>query len=398
MPFELTDLSASELRSRGAEWTALEIGQQPSVWRETERLVTAGRARLDAFLAPLLANPSLRIVLSGAGTSAYIGDCLAPALSAHLQRRVDAVATTDLVSGPHLRLQRNVPTLLVSFARSGNSPESVAAVEVAERALERVHHLVITCNGEGGLASRARKQDNAFSIVLPDATCDRSFAMTSSFSSMLLTAALAFGLVRTNAVEPLARSAESLLARSWPLARKLVSGKFQRVVYLGSNELRGLASEAALKLLELTDGRVVAVADSTLGFRHGPKTIVDTRTLVVVMLSNDPYTRAYDVDLLRELRRDARAGAILAQGARAEGLEGAEHVLFDGMGGASDIEVALLHVIVAQSYALAQSLALGLAPDRPNASGVVNRVVQGVIVHPWPGPATKEPSGDVPGR
>jgi tagatose-6-phosphate ketose/aldose isomerase len=214
--------------------------------------------------------------------------------------------------------------------------------------------------------------------------------MTSSFSSMLLAAALLFGAIPPTAVTALAGAATAVLEESWPLAQRLVAQSFERVVYLGSNELRGLASEAALKMLELTDGRIVAMADSTLGFRHGPKTIINDRTLVVVMLSNVAYTRAYDRDLLHELRRDGRAGAILALGARADGMEGGQHFTFAQMSEASDLEVALLSALVAQSYALMQSLALGLTPDRPNASGVVNRVVQGVIIHPWPGDTSEK--------
>lgn len=394
----LPHLSPAELEARGATWTAREIAQQPAVWSEIAQLVAEQRTRLDGFLDPLLSDPALRIVLSGAGTSAFIGNCLAPALSAHLRRRVDAIATTDLVSGPRFWLHAGVPTLVVSFARSGNSPESVAAVDLAEHTLAGAHHLIITCNSEGALAARARELRSALALVLPDATNDRSFAMTSSFSSMLLTAALAFRVVRPSAIAPLSRSASALLTQAWPLAQRLVTRKFQRVVYLGSNELHGLASEAALKLLELTDGRVLAIADSTLGFRHGPKTIINDRTLVVVMLSNDPYTRAYDCDLLRELQRDGRAGGLLALGARAEGMEGAEHLLFADMSEAPDIELALLNAVVAQSYALLQSLALGLTPDRPNAAGVVNRVVQGVVIHPWQGDQSKGKDDDVPRR
>ena len=391
----LPHFSPAELEARGATWTAREIAQQPAVWSEIAQLVTDERARLDKFLAPLLADPALRIVLSGAGTSAFIGNCLAPALSAHLRRRVDAIATTDLVSGPRFWLQEGVPTLIVSFARSGNSPESVAAVDLAEQTLAEAHHLIITCNPEGALAARARQLRSALALVLPDATNDRSFAMTSSFSSMLLTAALTFGVVRPTAIGPLSSAASVLLNQAWAMAQRLVARKFQRVVYLGSNELRGLASEAALKLLELTDGRIIAMADSTLGFRHGPKTIINDRTLVVVMVSNDPYTRAYDCDLLRELQRDGRAGGLLALGARSEGMEAAEHLLFVGVSEVSDIELALLNAVVAQSYALLQSLALGLTPDRPNASGVVNRVVQGVVIHPWQGHPSKHKGSDV---
>jgi tagatose-6-phosphate ketose/aldose isomerase len=383
MSSDFPGLSAAELEARGAMWTAREIAQQPEIWRQVAQLVACQRSRLDGFLANLLDDPATRVILSGAGTSAFIGDCLAPALSAHLRRRVDPIATTDLVSGPHLWLQGDAPTLLVSFARSGNSPESAATVDLAEQALKNVHHLIITCNAAGELAGRARRLRSACVLVLPDATNDRSFAMTSSFSAMLLTAALVFGVIRGDAVAALTRCVETLLPQVWPLAQRLVARGFERVVYLGSNELHGLACEGALKLLELTDGRIVALADSTLGFRHGPKSVINDKTLVVVMLSNDAYTRAYDCDMLRELRRDARAGAILALGASAEGMQGGEHLLFAGMTHAADIELALAHIVVAQSYALLQSLALGLRPDCPNAAGVVNRVVQGVTIHPW---------------
>ena len=384
MATDFPGVGQAELLAQGAEWTAREIAQQPSVWPQIERLVALQRTQLDGYLKPLLAKPDLRIVLSGAGTSSFIGDCLVPALSARLHRRVESIATTDLVSGPHLLLQSDVPTLLVSFARSGNSPESVAAVDFAEHALVDVHHLIITCNAEGELVKRSRQLRSAHAIVLPEATNDRGFAMTSSFTSMLLTAALSFGLLQSDAVPALAASANSVLQQAWPLAQRLVAREFQRVVYLGSNGLRGLASEAALKLLELTDGKVVALAESTLGFRHGPKTVINERTLVVVMLSNDAYTRAYDLELLAELRRDARAGTILALSGRQENVPEGDNVIFDGLHDAGDIELALAHIVVAQTYALLQSLALGLTPDRPNAAGVVNRVVQGVNIHPWP--------------
>ena len=382
----VTGLPAAELESRGAAWTAREIAQQPDVWIEVGALIARQRADLDGFLQPLTADSRLRVVLTGAGTSAYIGDCLAPALSARLQRRVEAIATTDLLSGPDLRLPSDGPTLLVSFARSGNSPESVAAVELAERLLAgRVFHLVITCNAEGALAVRARRQPNAQLLLMPEAAHDRGFAMTSSFSAMLVAGALAFGILGDDAPRRLALAAADFLRPANELAGRLVARGFERVVYLGSNELRGLASESALKLLELTDGRVVAVSDSTLGFRHGPKTIINGRTLVVVLLSNSSYARAYDADLLRELEREGRAGGLVALAGREDGVGGVETLIIPGMHDAADLELAPLFVLFAQGFALRQSLALGLTPDRPDPSGTVNRVVQGVTIHPWNG-------------
>jgi tagatose-6-phosphate ketose/aldose isomerase len=385
-------LAAAELESRGAAWTAREIAQQPAVWSEVAALIGRERARIDAFLGPLLADVTARLVLTGAGTSAFIGDCLAPALSSRFGRRVEAIATTDLLTAPATRLAGDAPTLLVSFARSGNSPESVAALDLAEHLLAgRVRHLVITCNREGALALRARALANACVIQMPDATHDRGFAMTSSFSAMLVAAALAFRAMDAEAVLRLAAGAEALLPTVAAVAGGLVSRRFERVVYLGSNELRGLASEAALKLLELSDGRVVATADSTLGFRHGPKTILNGRTLVVLLLSNDAYARAYDVDLLQELARDGRAGHLLALAGRDDGVGNVERIVYPGMVDAPDLELVPMHVLFAQAFALLQSLALGLAPDRPDATGTVNRVVQGVTIHPWNGSAHDVP-------
>jgi tagatose-6-phosphate ketose/aldose isomerase len=383
---DILGLSTTALDAAGGGLTAREIAQQPAVWPQIDALVTAHRATLDAFLGPLLARPDLRIVLTGAGTSAFLGECLAPAM---LGRgwRAEAVPTTDIVSGPQQFLQADVPTLVVSFARSGSSPESIAAVHLADQLVKDVHHLVITCNADGELYRLAQGRANAVAILLPDATHDRGFAMTTSFTSMLLAAGLAFGVLPAGAAAAPAAAGAALHATALPLLQALVAQRFQRVVYLGSNELRGLAREASLKLLELTDGRVVALFDSPLGFRHGPKTIVDDQTLVVVFLSNDAQARRYDLDLLRELRNDGRAGRVLAlSGQPAPELEQAgDCVVLDGTQAAGDLALALPYIVFCQSFALLQSLAQGLRPDTPSVSGTVNRVVRGVTIYPLAG-------------
>ena len=220
---------------------------------------------------------------------------------------------------------------------------------------------------------------------MPEAAHDRGFAMTSSFSAMFLAGAMAFRLVDVGRGRPPRPRGRGPAAARCRAGAAPGEPGFERVVYLGSNELRGLAAEAALKLLELTDGRVVAVSESTLAFRHGPKTIINDRTLVVFLLSNDAYARAYDRDLMRELRRDGRSGGLLALGGRPDGIGDVESLIIPGMSDASDLELVPLLVLVAQSYALIQSLALGLTPDKPDPAGTVNRVVQGVTIHPWNG-------------
>lgn len=378
-------LSEPFLAAHGAGRTAREIAQQPQAWQQTQTLLSAQREPINEFLAPLLAAEPLRIILTGAGTSAYIGQCLAPELLRTLGKRVEAIATTDLVSGPRDYLQREVPTLLVSFARSGASPESLAAISLADQCLKRCHHLILTCNPEGELYRQALGKKGRLAILLPAITHDQGFAMTSSFSSMYYAALAIFGGIERYAarVNPIAQAANTLIERYNLQLQALAERNLERAVFLGSRGFSGLAAEAALKLLELTDGAVVATANSPLGFRHGPKTIVNRSTLVVVFVSNDALARRYELDLLQELHGEAATGALLAVAAQ----EPAAPQPFDwltvpDMQAAEDAALVLPYVIVAQLYAFHRSVQLGNTPDTPCASGRVNRIVKGVVIYP----------------
>jgi tagatose-6-phosphate ketose/aldose isomerase len=375
-------MTQAELEQAGGYWTAREISQQPSVWADIERLMAESRAALHACLDPLLRRPDLRVVLTGAGTSAFVGECLAPGLT-RAGFRAQAIATTDLVGSPDRWLTR-APLLLVSFARSGNSPESVAALALAEQAASECHHLIFTCNREGALYRYAQSAPNAHAVLLPEETNDRGFAMTSSFSGMLLAAALGFGLLPDAPAAALAQWAGEIFRSGIAVAASLARAGFERVVYLGSNECKGLAREAALKMLELSDGRVVTLAETPLGFRHGPKTIVNAKTLVVMFLSNDAYARGYEMEVLEELRADGVAARVVALTAEDAGQSRrVDSVGVPGATAATTLGLCFPYAVFIQALAFLQSLALGLRPDLPNAKGVVNRVVQGFTIHPW---------------
>ena len=385
-------LTATELRSRGAEWTVREIAQQPQLWPEILQR-TADDAALAAFLAPQLGNASLRILLTGAGTSSFVGECLAPCLMRAGAPAV-AIPTTDIVSSAASTLPRRDPTLMVHFARSGNSPESVAALELAEQRIPACAHLVVTCNAEGALYRRSRQMPRAHALLLPEPCNDRGFAMTSSFTGMLLAAAVALRVQGADAsrIERMATLATWLITDCLPRLTALVGAQFERVVYLGSRELKGLAREAALKMLELTDGRVISMGETPLGFRHGPKTVLNGSAVTVQFLSNEPHARRYDLDLLAELRLDAVAGRVIALSGISDAPQhpdtlplGELTTSYDPIDTpATDLELSLPYIVFAQTLAVLRSLSLGLTPDRPNAAGTVSRVVQGVSIYPAP--------------
>jgi len=358
--------------------TILEIGQQPDVWREI-----AGRsdAETSEFLRPIVERPDLRIILTGAGSSAFIGEIVAASLRRNLKRRVEAIATTDIVAVPLDHLERDTPTLLVSFGRSGNSPESVATTELADELVTDVWHLIFTCDPAGTLARTHEGRANSRVVHMPARTNDTGFAMTSSLTSMLLSCLLTLGGVRPESAEALAAAAEHVSGLSSDI-RDLARAKKQRFVYLGSGPLTGLARQSALKLLELTAGEVVTYFDSSLGFRHGPKSVLDSDTLAIVYVSTDPYTRRYDLDIIAELREQLGQEAVKVISAEPVPDALGPALVLSGLGGLDDAQVALPYLVFAQYLALFSSLEYGKTPDNPFPSGEVSRVVKGVTIHP----------------
>lgn len=368
-------------------WTEEEIRQQPASWIRSLANIDNIRSAIDSFLAPLLRKNDLRIVLTGAGTSAFIGDIIAPWLASQTGKNISAVPTTDLVTNPMDYLNPAHPLLLVSFARSGNSPESVAAVELANQFVPECYHLTITCNEAGSLYQNAVASDNAFALLMPAETHDRGFAMTSSITTMMASCLAVFAPQKINSqtFRDVADRCQTILTSLGDFSDGVFgNAPWKRIVYLGSGGLQGAARESALKVLELTAGKLAAFYDSPTGFRHGPKSLVDNETLVVVFVSSHPYTRQYDLDLLAELRRDRQALRVVAIAAQTDDvIEAGPHILLPPARTFIDMELAFCFLIYAQVFALTQSISIGNTPDTPSASGTVNRVVQGVVIHPW---------------
>ncbi|MRH02448.1 SIS domain-containing protein [Xanthomonas sontii] len=377
----LSDASAWQ-RLGGAD-TAREIAQQPALWRTLAQDLAQAGDRLQAFLGDRLADPNQRVLFTGAGSSGFIAEMVADAINAQWPAEVRAVHTTSLLTHPALYLQRARPTLLVSFGRSGSSPESVAAVERVRSDVDEARFLDITCNADGELARRGAGRADTCTLLMPPASCDRAFAMTSSLTCMLLAALSVFDRApwetRSARLQRLTELADRGLAQWDGAVAALAQRPFARVIYLGSGPLEALAREAALKVLELTAGRVLALANTPLGFRHGPKSTLDRSTLVVMLRSVQPLARRYEQDLLDELRRDGVAGQVLAIGPHADIGAGDDHTL--AVAGLDDPWLAPLWLGFAQLFALQRSAALGLTPDNPFPDGTVNRVVQGVTIH-----------------
>ncbi|MBZ2386955.1 SIS domain-containing protein [Anaerococcus murdochii] len=373
-------LDVNKLEERDFKNTYTEIFAQADTWEEVYGLYEERKADIEKFLANF--DKDTKVIFTGAGTSEYVGNIAQDYLKTHGDFDFESIATTDLVSAPYLHFKKDQKTLLVSFARSGNSPESLAAVKLGEQIVDDFYNLPITCAHDGKLAVNLKDDPNSYVFLNPAITNDKGFAMTNSFSSMLLASLLIFDTSLENKkdlVEKLASIARETYARVEEI-EKLIDFDFDRVAYLGSGPLGKLTKEARLKILELTAGEVVTIFDSSMGFRHGPKSFINDKTLVVSFVSGNDYTRQYDLDILDEIKADGIAPKIIA--VTNEDVDRDYQFILKSEG-VRDAYLAVAYIVIAQLISLITSLRVGNTPDNPSKSHTVNRVVKGVTIHEY---------------
>lgn len=370
--------------------TAKEIVQQPNTWREAVNNLYNNKNNIKIFLEEFLSKDNYRIILTGAGTSAFAGETCEPYLTNILNKKVEAIATTDLVASPKNYFIKDIPTLLISFARSGNSPESVHAVNLANELVDELYQVVITCNENGKLALNTREDEKSLLLLMPPQTNDLGFAMTSSFTTMVLSCIGIFNINNINDftkdVENLSASVERFIENNIDKISNLTDEDFERIIYLGSGTSKGIARESALKVLELTAGIVNASYDTPLGFRHGPKSVINDKSITTIYISNDKYTRLYDIDLAKEILAHRKSDKVVLVGC------GIENSLKEKADYAFDLEkinytvgnealLPLQQIVFGQILSFLKSENLGITPDNPCPTGEVNRVVQGVVIY-----------------
>lgn len=372
--------------------TATEIYQQPELWLETLKIIESNKNIIDSFMKDRIKKEKIRVIFTGAGTSAYIGDIIVPYLNRGEKFIYEAISTTDIVVNPQLYLKKDIPTIMVSFAQSGNSPESVATYNLANDLIDDISHIFITCNAEGELAKISKNKENVLLLLMPDKSNDKGFAMTSSFSCMALAASLVFDISnfennKKEAIEMI-DIGRNILEHGHEELKKLLDCDFERVVYLGSGSFYGLSKESALKILELTRGKIISHKETVLGFRHGPKSIVNDNTLIFIYVSEDEYSKKYDLDLLNEIYRDTGKHKVVAISkefcSSVEEVSDYQMFLSENANNIHcEVFLSLLYVLYAQIFALLSSVKNNVEPDNPNPSGLVNRVVKGVNIYKY---------------
>jgi tagatose-6-phosphate ketose/aldose isomerase len=369
----------------GYAHTLREICQQPATWTESARRLVDFRPLMTQSLQSIQ-----RIVLTGSGSSQYAGECVAPVLERRLKRSVTARAAGDLLLSRRASIGGE-STLLVSLARSGDSPESVAVVHALLETEPQTRHLIITCNSAGRLAREFAANPQVSVVSLGDEVNDRSLVMTSSFTNLVLGAKFLGWLeeadVFLDSVAGLSHAGEEILKASPDGLEQAILGDIRRAVFLADDRRLGAAREGALKLLEMTAGRVATMAQTYLGLRHGPMCFIDDKTLLICFRSGDPIIRRYEEDLVMELyaKRLGARTVFCGIGDPGKGLAAERDFIvpYRICRHASEDNLAILDVMVSQILGFHRCRLEGLPPDSPSLDGIISRVVgKFQIYHP----------------
>ena len=229
------------------------------------------------------------------------------------------------------------------------------------------------------------QQHRIFLLLMPEKSNDKSFAMTSSFSCMLLSGILAFSSnieKKYEEIEKIIELASKELNRKYEKIKKLAEEDHKRIVILGSGILSGLGQELALKIMELSAGKVVAVNNTTLGFRHGPKSIINEKTIIFNLINESKYAKKYDEDLLEEMKLDEKANkrVVYCINKNEKIEKNADELIFIEKNDNNILDNQLaslfIYLVYGQMYAFFKSQYLGNTTDNPFPTGEVNRVVK----------------------
>jgi tagatose-6-phosphate ketose/aldose isomerase len=392
---KLLNASPAEKQSRGLEHTPREINQQPNTWRQAAEMLLAKKIQVADFLAAAglmggVGNNHAELILTGAGSSEFVGNATAPALQKALHRKVTSIPTTHLVTNPDIFLP-DQNYVLLSFARSGNSPESMATWNLAKQLRPDIKQIAITCNKNGALANAAKSDKNALYLELPEQTNDQSLVMTSSFTTMALTALGLGGVANgnnpthfTTQTNAAANAATNILTNHTDTLQQFANQPFTRACFLGSGPLNGTMQECHLKLQEMTEGQVVSTFNSFVGLRHGPQVFINKQTAVIAALSSNPYVQQYELDMLRELKTKNQGLATLAICTDPVPELPTLATAINNLGQPLDDNFRVLtDTLVGQLLGTFACLRCGLKPDNPSTTGTITRVVQGVKIYPY---------------
>jgi len=343
------------MREERGTHTYREIMGQFSSWEATLNGVLNQGQRLKRFLRE---GEFEEVIFTGCGSSYYLSLAAAATFQAITGVRSSALPASEIFLYPERSLVQEGGILLVAVSRSGETTETLQAVETfKERGGEKV--LAISCYEESALVKGA-----SLSLVAKEAR-EKSVVQTGSFSSMFiiaqLIAVMAAGGGYQTELRALPAHGARVMEESHPFIRRTAEEeRYTRFFFLGSGGYYGLACEASLKMKEMSLSP--AEPFHSLEFRHGPKSMLSEKSLVIALLSDSAMR--YELPLLAELKGYGCQIVALAERGNKEELGGVDYVI-PLHSGLSELIRGLLFMPPLQLLGYYRAMAKGLNPDRP---------------------------------
>jgi glutamine---fructose-6-phosphate transaminase (isomerizing) len=332
--------------------TVQEIYRQPATWMECLGLLH--RLDLEALVGDRRPT-EFQWIFVGCGTSYYLAQAAAASFTLLTGRLARALPASEILLYPELSLPSPGSAFPVLISRSGHTSEILAVADTLRE--KRLEFLALTCDGNELAASTRRL------LQLP--VREESTVMTGSFTSMLL--AMQFVAARLAGKEKflaeldqLPRLSESLLAKYGQQLEKFAQRPFEDVAVLGQGALYPIAAEVALKVMESSSS--YAQYFHTLEFRHGPKSIIDNRALVIGLISHAGAEQ--ELKVLREMKELGASTIAIINRATPEAREAAD-VLVELSSSQPDLALLIVYVVWGQLFGSYVGLAKGLNPDEP---------------------------------
>jgi len=341
--------------------TLQEILSQPMAWKAVLQELENQASALKNYWKP---ENTQEVIFTGCGSTYYLSRSAADIFKGETGALVSAYPASDLYLFPDLVLTRDVSRILVSISRSGETSETLRAVDQFH-SRDNGPVYAISCYEEAPLVKKA-----SVSLIAREAH-EKSVAQTRSFSSMLVAvtglAALLAGRALSDRFLQLPELGTDLISSHQELSKELGSDpNFERFFFLGGGPLYGLACEAMLKMKEMSLS--YSEAFQFLEFRHGPMSMVNENSLIIGLLSETAFE--HEARLLFDMRK--LGAQVFAITPVELSTDQADHqVVLPG--GLSDLERGALYLPLLQLLAFYRSVSKGLNPDKPfNLTAVVN--------------------------
>lgn len=380
----------NELKRINGYYTCYEMIKQPELWHEGVKTIERNKINIESFLRHVYSIEGLKIFIVGAGSSAKAASIVEKYIKRITGKEVISVASTSILTHPEKFIIDDSPVLLVSLGSSGNTPEALETIEIFKAKSKKLYQLLIICSHEGEIVKKYSKEKEVLYIPIPKGTKGKSFAATGEFTLLVQYVLMIFDIDNFNYYKDMFKNiiedSKHFLQEAIYKVHTISNKEYETIVALGSNSLIYLASEMCLKVSELSNGQQCSEFHSILEFRHGPKLIMNSKSLVSIFFSNDPHAVKYEMDMIKECYKDKKNSMIVAISIdyNEEIDQNCDYYFYFNKNNFKYIDeshIIFQYSLYLQSIAILKSISLKVSPDIPDETGSVNKVAQGVKIY-----------------